>query len=192
MLCYLVVCYPATGSQKPKSIPESMSKWFSETGGWTDKGNMIIKYSHSLAIDHSFEPPVSELLIGLHRFFRMYTQEAMSFNFNWHPEPQQAYDRFLCLLNGAINDLRAYDSVAGLDSLRRVTSPTRDITGDEALHHRDSDGTDSLHLANNFTTIHYSNRLDRRSMGYAAQARSSERMRSLSPRRYRRTNHGDN
>ena len=59
----------------------------------------------TLTIDESFQTPVSELLIRLHRFLRGYIHKPMGVDFDWHPKADDAYDEFLGILDDAIKQL---------------------------------------------------------------------------------------
>ena len=102
VLCYLTSCYSTTGLLKPNGIPRRVKKWFSKSGGWEEKAAMICGHTLTLAMDDSFQPPVSELLARLHRFFFRYAGEAMNFDVGWQPEPEEAYDGFLHLLTPSV------------------------------------------------------------------------------------------
>ena len=161
MLCYLVVCYPAGGSRKPESIPESISAWFGKAQkGWSAKSMMILERTFPLHIDDSFQPPISELLTGLHGFFRKYSQEAMFSKFNWCPEPEEAYGVFLDHLNDAIDGLRVCE--LGMDFGAESNMPNHEVAmsqtcggaGDNrAFHCRNSDETDYHHGDSTSATI---------------------------------------
>ena len=106
---------------------------------------MMLERTFPWPIDESFQRPVSELMMSLHRFFRGYTRDAMDLDLGWCPEAGEVYDRFLGLLDDAINDLGIYEPVAppgprpALTSFQRVMSPTKNVIGDKAvLHHGNS------------------------------------------------------
>ena len=198
VLAYLVVCYPATGSLKPKSIPRDVSDWFGNSGGWIQKYTMVLERTWPLPVDDSFPPPVSELLNSLHCFFRESTLQTERFDSNWCPEPAQAYDNFLGHLDDAIDGLRVYEldgmslPESNSQNLLTVMGPTHDVTGDEApLYQRNSNATDHLHRGSTSTIVHcHSQHPSSTSKG--AGGRPDKRKRTPSPgssKRIRLDNH---
>ena len=156
VLAYLVVCYPATGSLKPKSIPRDVSAWFGDSGGWREKYIMMLEDTCPLPIDNSFQPPVSQLLNRLHSFFRRSTK-ANRVDPNRCPEPVQAYDNFLGYLDDAIDGLRVYelDGMSLPESSQNfltVLGPIHDVTGDEAGGEA-SNATDHFHRGSTSTIV---------------------------------------
>ena len=144
-----MVCYPAGGSRKPESIPESISAWFGKAKkGWSAKSMMILEDTFPLPIDDSFQPPISELMTGLHGFFH----KAMMFRFNWCPEPEEAYDVFLEHLNDAIDGLRVCElgmnpgTESNMPNHKVAMSQIRGGTGDNrAFRCGNSDERDYYH-----------------------------------------------
>ena len=183
-------CYPATGSLKPKSIPPSISVWFGEFGGWRQKSYMLWERKFPWPIDESFQPPVAKLLTSLHSFFRGYTLNSQSFNFDWRPEPEKAYNRFLGLLTDAIHGLRVYEPAGNFDpgpmtTHSQVMPPTHEVTGDEdTLYHRNSGATDGIHSASTHTNSHHYE--DPVSKSHVTGGRRNKRMRTPSPRSSKR------
>ena len=190
VLVYLVVCYPATGSVKPKSIPRDVSAWFGDSGGWRAKYTMMLERTCPFPIDDSFQPPISQLLNRLHSFFRRST--ITGFDSDLCPEPAQVYDSFLGYLDDAINGLRAYElvvmSVPGSNSQNSPTiaGPTPDVTGDEApSYQRNSNATDPLNRESTSTIVHYRSKHPR-STSHGAEERPGKRARTPSPRSSKR------
>jgi hypothetical protein len=187
VLCYLVVCYPASGSLKPNNIPSFVSEWFRKIG-WHTKFKMMLDYTFPLSVDNSFQPPVFELLTSLHKIFRSYTLKALSLSRGWTPEPEEVYDGFLGCLANAIDGLKTYEYAAnpGLgrispDSPVAMPLPHDVVTIDEAaLHHKNSDGTDGPHWRSTFTTGHHSEY--QASTDHVVEGRLDKRMRTPSPR----------
>ena len=120
-----MVCHPTSGSRKPKTIPRSVSAWFDEELGWQAKSTMMLEHTFPLPIDDSFQPPVSELMIGLHHFFHKYTEKSMGSQFNWCPEPEEGYGVFLDHLNNAIDGLRVGELV--MDPGTESTMPNHEV-----------------------------------------------------------------
>ena len=174
-----MVCYSAVGSLKPKNIPNSISPWFKKFGGWGEKSIMILERTLPLSTDDSFQPPVSGLLSSLHGFFRMYTLEAASFEFDWCPEPEEAYGGFLSLLTDAINGLRVYDSVTNGPDPTSTSAQAIMLPNDDAVaHHRNSL---DLHRAS-ITSTGYHHSKHPSCTNYIAERRPEKRMRPPSPR----------
>ena len=98
---------------------------------------MMMERTFPLPIDDSFQPPVSELLIRLHRLFREYAHNAAYSDSEWCPEPEEAYDSFLGHLDDAIDALRVYE--------------VKDA--DTALQHSDDDRIGGVHLTATSTVI---------------------------------------
>ena len=101
----------------------------------------MVENTFPLPIDDSFQPPISELLIGLHGFFHNHTHKAMISPFNWCPEPEEAYDVFLDHLNDAIDGLRVCE--LGMDPGTESNLPNHEVamsqvrggTGDNSVFH---------------------------------------------------------
>jgi hypothetical protein len=85
---------------KPKKIPTSVSEWFGKFGGWELKSCMMLEPTFPWPIDESFQPLMFEVLMCLRTYFPMYTLKAMNSKLNWSPD--EAYDRFMDVLNDAI------------------------------------------------------------------------------------------
>ena len=181
------MCYPATGSLKPKSIPRDVSDWFDDLGGWTEKYTMMLEDTCPLPIDDSFQPPVSQLLTRLHCFFQEYIPHPYNFDSQCY-QPAQAYDDFLGYLDDAIDGLRTYEPVGmsvpgpSPQNLPTVTGQTHDVTGDEAsLYQRSSNVRDHLHREFTSTIVHYHSQHPS-SPSRGARVRPDKRMRTPSPR----------
>ena len=121
---------------------------------------MMVENTFPLPIDDSFQPPISELLTGLHGFFHNYTHKAMISPFNWCPEPEEAYDVFLDHLNDAIDGLRVCE--LGMDPGTESNMPNHEVamsqvrggTGDNRdFHCRNSDERDNRHGESTSVTI---------------------------------------
>ena len=190
-----MVCFPTTGSLKPRNIPRDVSVWFGELGGWTEKSTMMLERTFPLPIDDSFQPPVCQLLIHLHGLFRVCTLYAENFDSNWYSEPAQAYDDFLGHLDDAIDGLRMYDLLVvsrpgPYTQNFLVAAPTHDVTNDEVpLCDRNSDAIDHLHPGSTSTIGHYRSQHPP-STSHGVKGRLNKRMRIPSLRSSKRTKLG--
>ena len=191
VLAYLVVCYPATGSLKPKSIPRDVLAWFGDSGGWREKYTMMLEDTCPLPIDDSFQPPVSQLLTRLHCFFQQCTPHPYNFS-NRYPAPGEAYNNFIGYLDDAIDSLGVYEpvvmSVLGSNSQNSPTiaGPTPDVTGDEtSSYQRNSNATDPLNRESTSTIDHYHSQHPC-STSHGAEERPGKRARTPSPRSSKR------
>ncbi|KAF8584581.1 hypothetical protein K439DRAFT_1616568 [Ramaria rubella] len=100
VLCYLVVCHPASGSLKPE-VPKAIAYWFQEDGGYHSKSSTLLDESPSFDVHPSFKPPVSRLIKDLHTFFRDRTRQI----YDVPPEPEDDYKVFLELIKNTIDAL---------------------------------------------------------------------------------------
>ena len=121
----------------------------------------------------------------------MYTLEAANFEFDWCPEPEEAYGGFLSLLTDAINGLLVYESVTNGPDPTSMSAPAITPPNDDAVaHHRNSLGTDDLHRASiSSTGHHHSEHLS--STNYIAERRPEKRIRTPSPRPSKRIKLGN-
>ena len=149
---------------------------------------MMLEGTFPLPIDDSFQPPIFKLLTDLHGFFRKYSQKAMISQFNWCPEPEEAYGVFLEHLNDAIDGLRVCE--LGMDPGTESNMPDHEVAmsqirggaGDNrAFHCKNSDETDYHHGDSISATIQPASQ-QTSFMSHVDEGRPGKRSRTLPPR----------